>query len=90
MALALPIATDYGVTATYHNIAAAQVNWRDGGCTVVLFSYVDAAARTAGRQPLGSVTITLDADTFNGGDVVRADLYALIKQRAEWVAATDA
>jgi len=90
MALHLPVSTDYGVTATYHHIGAAHINWRDGGCTVILFSYVDADARAAGRQPLGSVTVVLNIADFTGPDITRAEIYNQLKQRTEWAGATDA
>ncbi len=86
MALSLPVPTDFGVTATYHRLAAIQANWADGGCNVVLFSYIDQPARENGAKPIGTVQVTLAAPT---DDLTRAALYAQIKEQAEWNAATD-
>lgn len=91
MALSLPIPSDYGVDATYHRIAAAQINWHDQACTLVLFSYVSKAAREAGLQPLGTLNLTFSGAEFDfeHDEITRAALYDKLKERAEWTAATD-
>lgn len=92
MALALNIPSDYGVAAEYHRIGAAHINWLDRGLSITLFSYIDAAARAGGKQPLGTVTLQLTPEEYNfeADSLSRAELYRLIKQRPAWQDARDA
>lgn len=92
MALILSVPTDYGINATYHHIGAVTTNWRDGAVMCVLFSYVDDAARAAGKQPLGSVSLTFEGADFDftHNEATRAALYAKIKTLAAWAGAADA
>lgn len=89
MALSLPVPTEFGIDATYHRIATVQANWADGGCSILLYSYIDQASRAAGAKPLGSVQIVLNEALSGDDDATRAALYARIKSEDAWIAATD-
>lgn len=89
MALSLPVPTEFGIDATYHRLAAVQANWADGGCSVMLLSYLNQAARDADAKPLGTLQVTLSHTLSGDGNISRAALYALIKAEPQWTTATD-
>lgn len=88
MALSLSIPTEFGINATYHRLAALQANWADGGCTGVMYSYLDESARQSGAKPLGTVQVQLTGVVE--GELTRAALYAAIKAQPDWATAVDA
>ncbi|MFC5355624.1 hypothetical protein [Azospirillum himalayense] len=90
MALCKPVATPFGVTATYHHVAVLQTHFREGVCDIVLASYVDEAARRTGCQPLGTLPglrLTL-VELGASAEPSRAAVYAALSGRPEWEGAT--
>lgn len=88
MAFIKPAATPFGVTATYHHIAAVQIHYPALSCDVILSSYLDEAARRNGAQPLGSLPVIRIAFAElvmdEGAEPGRAALYHCLAGRAEW------
>lgn len=89
MALKKATPTDFGVSAEYWNIGAAQEDFKGCGVTLTLYGYLDAAAREAGKQPLAAYQIQLAGDDYRP-DGQRADWYGKLKSKPEWADAEDA
>lgn len=94
MALQKTIATEYGegINATYHNVRAYV--WHKGqGVEVVLDSYLDAAARQAGKKPLGTVQSQIPlaefGEDFDFNVLALADVYDALKAQDNWSGAVD-
>lgn len=88
MALNKSIVTDFGVSATYWNIGAAQDDFKGRGVTLTLYGYVDEAARQAGKQPLVSGQAQLVGEHYVP-EAGRAAWYEALKMLPEWAGATD-
>lgn len=88
MALNKPIATDFGVSASYWNIGAAQEDFKGGGVHLTLYGYVDEAARQAGKQPLVSGQVQLIGEHYVP-EAGRAAWYKALKALPEWEGAED-
>ena len=94
MAILKPINTEYGtseapVFAHYWNIGAVQEDFKGKGTEVTFYGYASKEAREAGKQPLAAGKVQISGDDYVAG-ADRAALYAIIKQKPEFVGAEDA
>jgi hypothetical protein len=88
MALAKSIDQPTGVAVSYHRVVRGIVDFVTGATTLEVASYLDAAARTAGKTPIGESSLTIPSmPDFNGDP--RPWAYAQLKARPEWAGATD-
>jgi len=88
MALIKEIDTDFGIQATYWNIGAVQEDFKGRGTEVTFYGYASKEAREAGKQPLSAGKVQIAGDEYIAG-ADRAALYAIIKQKPEFIGATD-
>ena len=88
MAIKKAIKSDYGVYATYWNVAFLQNNFIDKVLYVKLFGYSDAAVRQDSATPLMVIEMTWREENYPG-DINRQELYALIKLMSEFTGAED-
>jgi len=89
MALLNALPTDFGVDATYWNIADIAESFCAGFARVTCYGYASEDARRADKQPLVTRCFTLSGDTYVQ-NVDRAAAYAIIKTDPEFASATDA
>lgn len=88
MALKISITTDFGVPAEYWNVGAYQEDFKGKGAQVTLYGYLNEEARTAGKQPLAAANIQLTGEKYSA-DMVREDIYAVLKTLPEYANAVD-
>ena len=88
MALLKSIDTEYGIPATYWNIGAVQEDFKGKGTEITFYGYASKEAREQDKQPLSAGKTTINGDEYVAG-ADRAQLYAIIKQKPEFVGATD-
>lgn len=88
MALLKSIDTDFGIQAEYWNIGAVQEDFKGKGTEVTVYGYASKEAKDAGKQPLSAGKIQIAGDEYVAG-ADRATLYAIIKQKPEFVGAED-
>lgn len=88
MALLKSIDTDFGIQAEYWNIGAVQEDFKGKGTEVTVYGYASKEAKDAGKQPLSAGKIQIAGDEYVAG-ADRAALYAVIKQKPEFVGAED-
>ena len=88
MALLKTVDTDFGIPAEYWNIGAVQEDFKGKGTEVTFYGYASKEARDSGKQPLSAGKAQISGDDYIAG-ADRAALYAIIKQRPEFMGATD-
>lgn len=69
-----------GATASYHVIEYVSINYKYGNATATLNGYVSKKACEAGRNPLCSHTVTVEA-LPDGEEVFRAWLYQKVVEQ---------
>jgi hypothetical protein len=84
MALIISIDTDFGIPATYWNIGAVQEDFKGRGTEVTFYGYATKEARLSGKQPLSAGRVQVVGDQYIA-DATRAELYAVLAQRPEFL-----
>lgn len=88
MAIEINIPSQYGVDAKYWNISLIQNNFIDKVLYVKLFGYHSEEARTQGASPMSVLEFSFRDDQYPK-DIVRSELYNLIKSLPEFANAVD-
>jgi len=93
MALKLTITDSRGVTATYHQLAMAVIDYSADSPVVTarVRSYVNQAARDAENLPFGGTAVwSRDVVlTSMPGAINQSTIYAALKKSADFLNATD-
>lgn len=94
MALSVPIATPYGVPASYHRIVNVATSYAMGEVQVAVASYPTEAERQAGADPIQqrfySFVFADLGDEAAAVEPSRPLLYGKLKTLAEFAEASDA
>jgi len=88
MALQKGITLPSGVTLTYHKIGDCFVDYYAKTTRVGVDSFLSQEVRDGMEVPSLGILNTQDY-TFDGIDLSRYDIYAMLKEREEWADATD-
>jgi hypothetical protein len=88
MALNITKTDDYGNDVSYWNIGTIDHDFKGQGITVTMYGYKDQAAKEAGKQPPMADKFQLVGTEYTG-EINRAGLYGVIKQRPDYAGATD-
>lgn len=88
MALQKSIELENGTQVTYWNVGTIQEDFRGHGLTVTVHGYASQAAREAGKTPIASRIFAYVGDEYEQ-DITRVQVYAKIKQQADFEGATD-
>lgn len=88
MALEMNVNTEFGIVANYIHIGAIMMEYPSKMCQVTLLVYATKETRDAGAKPMGSMLVSLANDEFPG-DVDRAKIYEILKNRSEFADAKD-
>lgn len=95
MAIIQALATDYGITASYHKIEAIHINWSARQAEVNVGSYVDKTTREQNAKPLLINVFCFDTNSFPfdfGGSFTGnavAAAYGLLKNEPLFLGAQD-
>lgn len=83
MALQKDVEQPTGVVASYHRIIVGLLDFNTGQTTLDVATYLDAAARLAGNQPVARWSFKFNAmPDFNGDP--RPWAYTILKTRPEF------
>ena len=89
MAILKTLEQPNGTVATYHRIIRGTVDFTTGYTTIEWESYLDKAARDAGKRPITAGSVIFESMPSWSGDP-RLWAYAELKARPEWIDAQDA
>jgi len=89
MALQKDIELSNGFITPYHNIGVISYDYKRNNAEVQMLSYASEDARRAGKQHAGVIPVQFENVQIDHTKDLRAQFYALIKQREEFKTATD-
>ena len=78
MALLKSVNTNYGIDATYWNIASMVENFKSKANSIILHGYLDLDARTNDMQPVITKSLLLTGDEYIQ-DATRKAVYEKLK-----------
>jgi hypothetical protein len=90
MGLVKTVVTDSGATAEYHNVSSMCIDFRGQVFDFSVVSYLNKAARQAGKAPMRVRTYSLSGAGFPVmRDEPRVSAYAHVKRDAMWEGVQD-
>lgn len=88
MALAKTVETGFGVDATYWNIFSLREDFKNKTNEVILCGYSSKETRDAKKDAIANKIILIEEDDYIK-DAQRADIYAALKLREDFIDAED-
>lgn len=93
MAMKITKPTEFAdnITREYWRVGIANIHPLTNSCSVVLFGYVNKAARDGGKQPIGApieVSVPWSAFTNENNPNIR-NIYDWLKAQPEWSASEE-